>query len=457
MFSYEYREHYRKNIRLAFPVMLSQLGHVMVGVADSVMVGQVGVIPLAAASFANSIFYLFFTFGLGVSYGLTPLVAASDGEGQYRKISLYLKNSFIVNLVTGVLLSGMVLLIGQFLWAFDQPEDVVNEAGSYLIIITFSIAPFMIFQTFRQFLEGLSLTKQAMFITIGANVINVGFNYLLIFGKMGFPQMGLDGAGVATLISRVLMAITIVGYVLWKSRFKIYWRYFNFGRYSTNLIRKLVGIGVPAGLQFIFEVGAFAFAAIMMGWLGAIPLAAHQIAINLASISFMMATGISSAAMIRVGNQLGKKDINTMRKAGLSSIIMVVLFMGTFAIIFIMGKNTLPGFYVDSPTVIQLAASLLVIAAIFQISDGVQVVGMGALRGMADVKIPTFYAFLAYWGLALPLGYFFAFILDLGPRGIWYGLLIGLTASALLVSERFHRISRRLIGKENPLSILGSS
>jgi len=440
-----YKNHFKRNFSLAYPVVLSQLGHVLVGVADSVMVGKVGIEPLAAASFANSIFFLLLTFGLGVSYGMTPFVAAADGENDSKKIGILLKHGFLINNSLSIVLLGVLLYLSQVLQIFNQPQAVYELAGPYLQIIALSIIPFMMFQTFRQFVEGLSLTKQAMYITVGANVVNIGLNYVLIYGKFGFPAMGLNGAGLATLIARSLMAIFMFAFVVSQPRFRTYWQSFGFRDYSASVIRNLLKIGIPAGLQFIFEVGAFAIAAIMIGWLGAVPLAAHQIAIKLASISYMMATGISAAATIRVGNQLGRKDIKTMRRAGFTSFAMVILLMSAAALLFILGRNFFPTLYVSDGQVIHLASALIIIAGLFQISDGVQVVGLGALRGMADVKIPTVFTMIAYWVLGLPVGYYLGFTLEMGATGIWYGLLLGLTASAVLVLWRFEVLSKRAL------------
>ena len=249
-----------------------------------------------------------------------------------------------------------------------------------------------------------------MIVVVSANLINVGLNYVFIFGKLGLAPMGLNGAGWASLIARVLMALSIFGYVYFARRFKVYWQHFSFRNYSRELFNRLLKIGIPAGLQFIFEVGAFGFSAVMIGWLGAKTLAAHQIAINLASISYMAASGLSAAATIRVGNQLGRKDIPTLRTAAFTIYSMVLTFMSFCALVFFLGRNYFPTIYIGDAEVISLAAPLIVIAGLFQLSDGAQVVGLGALRGMEDVKIPTIYTFVAYWVIALPLGYYLGFV-----------------------------------------------
>lgn len=427
---------------LAYPVMLSQLGQIMVGVSDSVMVGQLGTEPLAAVSLGNSIFVLFLTFGVGISFGITPLVAKADGERNSKTIIEVLKHGFLVNGVTGFVLFFLLFLTSFIFPYLNQPEGVVVLAGPYFIIISFSIIPFMIFQVFRQFSEGLSLTRQAMIITISGNILNVFLNYLLIFGKFGFPSYGLLGAGIATLIARIYMALAMMLFVKYGHYFKQYWAHFSKKGFDRNLVQNILHIGLPSGLQFIFEVGAFSFAAVMIGWLGASSLAAHQIAINLAAITYMMATGLAAATTIRVGNQLGRKDFRSMRMAGFTGFFMSGTFMGINAIILILGRFYFPSLYIHETEVIEIASTLILIAALFQLSDGIQVVGLGALRGMADVRIPTLVTLVAYWVLALPLGYFLGFKLNLGASGIWIGLLAGLTITAVLLYIRFDRLSR---------------
>lgn len=444
MLTDSYKEHYHRNFVLAYPVMLSQLGQVLVGVADSLMVGQLGPEYLAAASLGNVTFYVIMVFGLGVSFGITPLIAAADGEGNRRKIIDIFSNGLMVNTVLGMILALAVFLCTPLLYNMNQPPEVVDLAIPYLRIITLSMIPFMLFQSSRQFAEGLGNTKKAMYITLSANALNILLNYILIYGKFGFPALELNGAGWATLISRFVMAIGMGMFVYFARRFRWYRAAFSIANYSEKVIKRILNIGVPAGLMFIFEVSAFGFTAVMMGWLGTKPLAAHQIAINLASISYMMATGIASAATIRVGNQLGKKDYKMMEEVGYASFLMVAVFMGIAALLFILLKDLFPTLYVDDPEVISIAASLLIVAAFFQISDGVQVVGMGALRGMEDVKIPALIAVTSYWLIGLPSGYILGFVYDLGAPGIWLGLLIGLSMAAILLYWRFSSLSKRL-------------
>jgi MATE family multidrug resistance protein len=442
---FNFKEHFPKTLSLAYPVMLSQLGQVMVGVADSMMVGRLGAETLAAASLANSIFFVTMMFGIGVSMAITPLVAAADGEGKPNRISKVFKHGFVISFFTGCLLCLVIVLASPVLFYLNQPEEVVRLAIPYLMIITSSLIPFMLFQTFKQFAEGLSQTKQAMFITVFCNLANIFMNWVLIYGNLGFPAMGINGAGWATLISRVMMAL-MISYYVWNSKRYIPYKIgFGFRKLSFPLMSKMLQIGVPTGFQFIFEVGAFSAAAIMMGWIGVNALAAHQIAINLASISYMMASGLSAAAMVRVGNQLGRNDIKSLREIGFTTFGMVAIFMLFFAVVLIAFRNFLPMLYINDLPVIEMTSSLLIIAGLFQLSDGIQVVGLGALRGMADVKVPTVVTLIAYWGVGLPLGYFFAFPLGFNEQGIWYGLFTGLTCTGILLIYRFNQLSKKML------------
>lgn len=445
-----FKDNFKVTFRLAYPVMLSQLGQVMVGVADNIMVGRLGAEPLAAASLANSIFFLILMFGIGISMAITPMVAAADGEGKKNRIGRLLSHGFVINSAASVLLFMLILLLSPGLAYLDQPAEVVVLAIPYLLIITISLIPFMFFQTFKQFAEGLSQTKQAMYITVACNVLNIGLNWLLIYGNWGFPALGLNGAGWATLISRVLMGFLIYVYINRSGRYRKYMAVFRVKNLSWPILKRMLRIGIPTGMQFVFEVGAFSTAAIMMGWIGVNALASHQIAINLASISYMMASGLSAAAMVRVGNQLGRRDINMLRQVGFSIFGMVMVFMLFFAVIFIVWRNYLPMLYIDEREVVEMAAGLLVIAGFFQLSDGLQVVGLGALRGLSDVKIPTLVTLVAYWIIGLPLGYILAFWWGLAELGIWIGLLIGLTLTAGMLLFRFHSISLKLLLKYNP-------
>lgn len=429
-------EHLRKNIHLAFPVVIGQLGHIMVSVADTAMVGQVGVIPLAAATFAGTFYHVLLLFGIGISYAITPLVAAADPlDGQsHRK---YLQNAWLTNVLMSFLMLLLAFLVVPFLHLFGQEAAVAEAAGPYLIVVCLSFIPLMVFQTFRQYAEGLSDTFNPMIVSVVANLINVGLNYIMIFGKFGFPSMGLMGAGYATLIARVAMALLMMWLIhaKWKG---ITWSF------DGLLIKKMLKIGLPSGMQYVFEVGAFATAAIMVGWISAAALAAHQIALNIAAVTYMAATGIASAATIRIGNQMGLRNLPNLRMAGYTSFGMVAVFMATCGLLFVLMRDLLAALYINDLAVQDMAASLLIIAAAFQVSDGLQAVGLGVLRGLTDVKIPTLVTFFAYWLVAIPLGYVLGFTFGLGVFGIWYALLIGLTLAAILHIFRFRNQLKKI-------------
>ncbi|WP_161888081.1 MATE family efflux transporter [Pontibacter russatus] len=449
MDSFTYKQHFSKNFTLAYPVMLSQLGHIMVSVFDSLMVGQAGTLPLAGASLGNSIFTLAMVFGLGVSYSITPLIAAADGRRNHTRISLLLLNGLVSNVLLGVVLFLMGYLLSPYITLLGQPQQVVALAIPYINILFLSMVPLMVFQAFRQFAEGLSLTKQAMWISIVANSLNIILNYILIFGKLGFEPMGLVGAGWATLISRVVMAMMMAGYVLRAKRFEVFHHFLRLRHLSFLHMYRIFRLGLPISVQMICEMGAFSFSAVMIGWLGAKELAAHQIAINVAAVTYMMASGIAAAATIRVGNQKGLGNFRAMRMAGISNLVMGALFMIGSGLLIMLGNRIIPMLYIDDPEVIRIASSLLVIAALFQISDGVQVVGLGALRGIEDVKVPGLISLLAYWGIGLPIGYFLCFKAGFGVDGIWTGLLAGLTVAALLLTLRFRALSSHLLHSKN--------
>ena len=444
LLSSEYKNNYRKTFLLAYPVMLGQLGHIMVTVVDTAMVGQIGTVPQAAVALANSFYILVLVFGIGVSYGVTPLVAAADSSKNYSENAALLKHGIIINTAVGILLFIILLMASPVLNLFNQRKEVVDLAIPFLNVMMLGMIPLCIFSGFKQFTEGLSFTGVAMLITIGTNLMNILLNYLMIFGHWGFPKMGLMGSCWASFISRVAMALAMFLYVYYHKEFKVYWQGFNFKNISRDLTKKILALGVPSGLQWLFEVGAFCFAVIMIGWISPAAQAAHQIALSIAAITYMMASGLSAAASVRIGNQFGLKNLAGIRVAASSAFVMVFVFMGCAAICFILFLNVLPTFFNSDPEVTGIASSLLIIAAFFQLSDGVQVVGLGALRGINDVQIPTIITLIAYWGIGLPMSYVFAFKLNFGVIGIWIGLSLGLTVAAVLLFLRFNYVSKRI-------------
>jgi MATE family multidrug resistance protein len=439
-----YKEHFRNTALLAYPVVIGQLGHMMMGVVDSLMIGRVGAVPLAASAIANGLFFLVFVIGLGVTFAISPLVAIASSSNKPEECSSLVKQGLLVNAALGIILLVVLLICADIIFYLNQPENVAIAAASYLRIIAYSILPLMIFQTFKQFIEGLTVMMPAMIITILANLFNAFGNWLFIFGNWGFPALGLDGAGISTLINRVFMATAMIWFVLNNRRYKEF-KLLSLEIVNFPMIKKILKLGLPSGFQYFFEVGAFSFGSVMVGWIGTIQLAAHQIAMNLASITYMSITGISAAAAIRVGNGVGLGNIIETRRAGFSALILGAGSMLVFGCVFIILKNFLPTLYINNPEVISIASTLLIFAAIFQVFDGSQAVGLGILRGVIDVKIPTIITFTAYWIIMIPSGYLFAFVLDMGVNGIWLGYVIGLAASAILLNIRFNLRSKKKI------------
>ena len=443
---------------MATPVILGMLGHTVVQLVDNIMVGQLGTAELAAVSLGNSFMFIAMSLGIGFSTAITPLVAEADGENNFASGKSAFKHGLFLCSVLGILLFLMVFAAKPIMYAMNQPSEVVDLAMPYLNLVAVSLIPLIVFQGFKQFSDGLSLTKYPMYATIAANVVNIILNYIFIFGKFGMPALGVVGAAIGTLASRVIM-VAYLWYVLsqhYKAR--DYVRNIKIFTLSKQMLKKLLGLGFPSALQMFFEVAIFTSAIWLSGILGKNPQAANQIALNVSSMTFMVAMGFGVAAMIRVGNQKGLKRFLELRRIALSILVLSTLLAVVFAIIFVLFHEALPKLYLDYDNellfadnfqVASIAAKLLLIAAIFQISDTVQVVALGVLRGMQDVKIPTVITFIAYWLIGFPVMYYLSMRSDYGSSGIWIGLLAGLTASSIMLSLRFHFLSRKLI-EANP-------
>jgi multidrug resistance protein, MATE family len=428
---------YKRILRLAVPVVMSQIGQVTVSLVDNMMVGHVGTSELAASAFANNVFLVGMFFGMGITYGLTPLVGKAFGNNQPVQVMQWLKNGIFTHLAAAFLLSGIMFGIYFLLPFLGQTSDVLELALPYYLLLCASYIPFMLFFSVKQFFEGIGNTKMAMQITLASNAVNIIVNYLLIFGKFGFPEMGLMGAGIGTLVSRIIMPLMFFIIIMKKPALKIYFTKAHAQPFSKKRIVSLLKIGVPIGFQIIVEMLTFSVGAVMMGWLGEIPLAAHQVAIGLASASYMVSLGISQATTIRVSHQLGQNDLKSLKMAVYASTHLVLLFMMAMGLIFVLAKDYLPLVFTTDPQVVAVASGLLVVAAIFQVFDGLQVIMLSTLRGMTDVKIPMFIAFAAYMIIGLPSSYVLTFKLNVGPIGIWYGFLVGLGIAGVLFFFRF--------------------
>lgn len=450
-----YTKEFRYNIRLAVPVILGMLGHTFVAFADNIMVGQLGTAELAAVSLGNSFVFIAMSLGIGFSTAITPLVAEADGAGNKAEGKSALKHGLLLCTFLGVALFGLIQLGKPLLYLMDQPPEVVTLAIPYLDLVAFSLVPLVMFQAYKQFSEGLSQTKYPMYATIVANVVNIVLNYLLIFGALGFPKLGIIGAAIGTLASRVIMLILLWYLLEKKKKFHDYVTGFNFRKIEKEVMRKIIHLGFPSALQMFFEVAIFTAAIWISGVLGKNPQAANQIALNLSSMTFMFGMGLGVAAMIRVGNQKGLKNFAELRRIAQSIFLLTFILEVIFAIFFLLGRFWFPTIYLDvndpvnqadNIEVILLASQLLLVAAFFQISDGLQVVILGALRGLQDVKVPTFITLIAYWLIGFPICYYLGLHTELKSTGIWIGLLSGLTASAIMLYIRFNKMTKRLIG-----------
>ena len=442
-----YRSDFKANLSLAWPIILGQLGQMSVNIIDNLMVGQLGATALASVSLAIAIFVIFLVVGMGVGMGLQPLVAEAEAKGEHQQVSYTFKHSFVINLLFALFSILVVELSIPLLHHLGQEPEVVVGAIPYLRICIWSMIPLMMFQALLGLSEGLSTTTPPMIAMLIGNVINVILNYMLIYGNWGAPELGVTGAAWGTLVSRGVMLVMILiltRFWIRKSALNI-WDYVlrvDPKSYSIDYFRKVLRLGIPTSLQMLFEVSAFAAAAIMMGMIGEEAQAAHQITINAVSATFMVCVGLSVAATVRVGSALGRDDLPGMRRAGMVAIAQAILFMCCTAVIITLLRHAIPRLYIDNEQVISIAAGLFLVAAVFQISDGIQVAAIGALRGMQDIWWPTMVTFFAYLCVGLPFSWFSAFHWGMGYQGIWIGLLIGLSLSAVLNAWRFHRMTR---------------
>ena len=432
-----YLPEFRSNLKLALPIMFGQFGQIMVNVVDNIMVGQLGAAPLAAISLSIAIYVIFLIAGIGMSFALPPLVAEADGANQKDRITPFFNHSLVLNILFAFASIALIELIIPFLQYIGHDPEVVRLAIPYLRLSAYTLLPIMIFQAVRCFSEGMSETLPPMIAILTGNLLNILFNYVLIFGKMGFPALGVTGAAIGTLLARIIMLLLLVVILFYWKDLSSYLK-LQLTILRRSIFKELYKIGVPVSLQMFFEVSGFAGAALLMGIISKEAQAAHQIAINISAVTFLICSGLGMACTVRVGNRLGEKNKEGMRVAGMSALIQVACFMLLCALLFVLIRHWLPTVYISDDMVVSIASLLLIMAALFQIPDGLQVVALGALRGMQDVKVPTIITFVAYWVFGLPISYLAAFHWDLGPVGIWIGLVIGLIISSTLLITRFH-------------------
>lgn len=432
-------------LRLSVPIVIAQLGVVLMGVTDNLFVGRLlGAVPLGAAGLANSLSFLVSSIGIGGLSVIAAMVSRANGQGNEQGINQLFRASLRVALLFSLVFGGLSAIVGlNFHW-FGQTPEVTQMGREFTLILSVSTLPLLIFTATRQLADGLRQPRVTMTITMLALAINALFNYLLITGYGPFPELGLNGSALATLISRIFMAISMLAYVYRSHRFRPFLQAAYAHLPTKTQVTEIMRLGLPGGLTFFFEIAAFSIASVMVGWLGAAELGAHQIALNMASTTYMIATGISTAGAIRVGNAVGLGDRLRVRQAGLAAFVLATAFMTVCALVFFTANDYLVSLYIkDNPTVAGMAASLVIVAGFFQLSDGIQVVGIGTLRGLSDVNVPTWITLFAYWVLSLPVGYLLAFTFGMKAVGVWLGLLIGLTTAAIFLTIRFFRLANR--------------
>jgi len=412
------------------------------GVTDSAMIGHAGTVPLAASAFASNIFNIFYVMGIGLMLPVAVFVARARGAGSPREAREYLRHGGLLAVGFGLAELLLMGVLATQLHRFGQPPEVVAAVGPYFLLCAASIVPVLLQLALRQFAEAMGHPWVPMFIMLAGVGLNALLNWIFIYGRLGMPALGLTGAGISTLVSRTLGALVIF---LWLTRYPAIreawprsWR----GAFSRERFRRMLGLGAPAAGMLLFETTAFAFSGIMVGWLGAVPLAAHQIAITCASFAFMVPLGLSIAAGMRMSRAAGAGERHRLRPIAFGITALGLVVMMFFAVMFWIGGDFIARRFVQDAAVVALAVQLLGVAAVFQLADGVQVIAAAALRGIMDVRIPAVITLVAYWIIALPLGYGLGFPAGHGAAGVWIGIAGGLAFAAVFLVARLARLTR---------------
>jgi multidrug resistance protein, MATE family len=439
----------RRTLILALPIMSGLVGQMLMGLTDTLMVGQLGTIPLAAAAFGHNLINVPMVGGLGFLAAVSVLTAQAYGAQQPASAGRVLRHGIVISVVCGLSAALLLGFLRSRVGWLQQPPEVVAAAQTYLLLTAWSLVPVMISHALKQFSEAVARPWPPTLILLGGVLLNIFLNWLLIFGHWGFPEMGLDGAGLATLLARVACAIAMFGYLMGSSRLSVYLPARWFAPLSWSAIRAQIVLGTPVATQHLLEVGAFVAAALMIGWISAEAIAAHQIAITCAATTFIVALGLGMAVSIRVGHAWGAGAHRRLRIVGYSGLTMSGLLMSVFAVLFICGGNAIAGVFSPDPQVVRMAAAMLLIAGLFQIFDGLQVVAMCALRGMSDVRLPAVVAIISYWLVALPFAGVLGFHFGLAALGIWIGLAIGLATAAVILITRFRRLTGAFVGRRS--------
>ncbi len=435
---YKYKISMKAAFRLSLPIIAGQLGLVLMGFFDTVQVGGLGATYMGACGVSNSVYFLFTLLGMGVLYSVSPLVSEAFGEHHGWKAIGVLRSGLKVSVVLSILFYAIMAVVCTHFSVFRETDTITGLAQRFLRILNYSTPMLIFFTLGKQFMDGQGRTKVSMVVMLIGLVCNVFLNWVLIYGRLGCPAYGIEGAAIATGSSRALMCFMLWGYILFDKKTKaLIGQFKELGSAGKSYVGQILKIGIPSGLMMFFEVAAFSAGQIMSGWLGESSLASFQVAINLASITFMMVSGVASAGTIMAGYAYGKKDKEELRIAGNTVYLLAVCSQLLFAFIFLIFYRQLPHIYTSDEAVISTASSLLLLAALFQLSDGLQVVGSGVLRGMQDVKVPSIIAFTSYWLVMVPCSYVLAFNFNMGVSGIWVGFVVGLSVAALLMYLRF--------------------
>lgn len=437
--SLSYADHIRDTLTLAWPVIAGQLGHIIIAQVDNLMIGQLGSTELAASALANGLFFLVVVFGFGLTSAITPITSERIGAGKIDQHGADIfRQGFIITAGMSFMFLMLLYLIHQLMPFMGQETSVVPLAQDYFFIVSISAIPMLFFLFFKHYIEGFGYTKPGMYLMFIMVALNIFFNWLFIYGQWGLPELGLTGAAYATLMSRSIGCIILFLYLFKHQSIQQHVRRAIFTKYNNLLFFKILKIGIPSGLLIFFEVGAFSAAVVLAGRINEYALSAHQIAISIASFTYMFYLGISSAASIRLGRALGRNDYAFIRKAGVASFLSALILIVFFVLMMLLLRQPLSTIYINDPMVSPAIYDLILMAIMFQLFDGIQAVAQGVLRGVQDVKVPAFFAFVAYWVIGIPAGYLLSEYLDWGLFGIWTSLIIGLTFGATALCARFY-------------------
>lgn len=442
-FYHTYKPHYKTLIYLGIPIVIGQIGQIILAFADTLMIGHHSTNELGAASFVNNMFNLAIIFSTGFSYGLTPIVGTLFGNNDCSAIGKLLKNSLVANSVVAVLLTAIMTVLYFNIERLGQPVELIPLIKPYYIILLISIIFILLFNAFKQFADGITDTKTAMWILVGGNLLNIAGNYILIYGKLGLPELGLLGAGISTLFSRIVMLIAFVFIFFFTDRYRKYLAGFRRGLINMQDYKTLNHMGWPIGLQMGMETASFSLSAIMIGWIGTIALASHQIMLSVSQVGFMMYYGMGAAVAVVVSNYRGKGDVLNIRRSATAGFHIIMLMAVLVSIPLYLLRNYIGGWFTDSEAVSVTVAGLIIPFILYQFGDGLQITYANALRGISDVKPMMIVAFIAYFLISLPLGYFFAFVMNWGTVGVWMAFPFGLTSAGIMFYLRFRKMTKK--------------